>query len=91
MTPLHQRASHRHKSAAEKTKAACSGFPFGASGDYSLQLVSVQSSYPNQLGSQIMTSEFKKISAKLGNELWPKPKPLKLQKPNYNFPKPQPP
>ena len=32
----------------EKTKAAYSGFPFGASGDYSLQLVSVQSSYPNR-------------------------------------------
>jgi hypothetical protein len=34
-------------------KAACSGLPFGASGDYSLQLVSVQSAFPSDLALRL--------------------------------------
>ena len=37
----------RHKDESPDVR----GFPFGASGDYSLQLVSVQSAFPNRLGA----------------------------------------
>ena len=40
-------SSSRHKDESPDVR----GFPFGASGDYSLQLVSVQSAFPNLLGT----------------------------------------